>query len=259
MADTADFVSVLNIALPQPNGPAGEGDDELRNIKRALQNTFPGDPEGDHTEETPDEYDAPVTVGPRYLSALPAVFAALDERITDIEELPGFELDGRPMPPGGIIMWSGSTESIPSGWYLCDGTNGTPDLRDRFIVGRGSTFASGPGAAVTVSGSAGAHNHSVTVSGTALTVAQLPDISSALEINMDASSQSDTHTELTRVTRGRPGGTTTWTTSPIRVTGMTGATHTHTATPVAADAHTHTVDPVPVHYALAFIMAAPLS
>jgi len=34
-----------------------------------------------------------------------------------------------------IIMWSGSIASIPSGWVLCDGTNGTQDLRDKFIVG----------------------------------------------------------------------------------------------------------------------------
>lgn len=39
------------------------------------------------------------------------------------------------LPSGVIVMWSGS--SIPSGWALCDGTNGTPDLRDRFIVGAG--------------------------------------------------------------------------------------------------------------------------
>ncbi len=32
-------------------------------------------------------------------------------------------------------MWSGSTANIPSGWALCDGNNGTPDLRGRFIVG----------------------------------------------------------------------------------------------------------------------------
>jgi microcystin-dependent protein len=45
------------------------------------------------------------------------------------------------VPLGGIIMWSGSTSTIPSGWALCDGTtsNGrqTPDLRGRFIVGAG--------------------------------------------------------------------------------------------------------------------------
>jgi len=39
------------------------------------------------------------------------------------------------VPKGSIIMWSGSIASIPSGWVLCDGTNGTPDLRDRFVVG----------------------------------------------------------------------------------------------------------------------------
>jgi microcystin-dependent protein len=44
-------------------------------------------------------------------------------------------------PVGGIIMWSGSIVSIPSGWLLCNGSSGTPDLRDRFIVGAGSTYA----------------------------------------------------------------------------------------------------------------------
>jgi hypothetical protein len=39
------------------------------------------------------------------------------------------------MPAGGIIMWSGTIATIPTGWYFCDGNNGTPDLRDRFIVG----------------------------------------------------------------------------------------------------------------------------
>jgi hypothetical protein len=44
-------------------------------------------------------------------------------------------------PVGGIILWSGSVASIPSGWALCNGSNGTPDLRNRFVVGAGSTYA----------------------------------------------------------------------------------------------------------------------
>ena len=40
-------------------------------------------------------------------------------------------------------MWSGVASAIPSGWYLCDGNNGTPDLRNRFIVGAGSTYQPG--------------------------------------------------------------------------------------------------------------------
>ena len=43
-------------------------------------------------------------------------------------------------PTGIIVMWSGSIVSIPAGWYLCNGANGTPDLRDKFVVGAGSTY-----------------------------------------------------------------------------------------------------------------------
>jgi len=47
------------------------------------------------------------------------------------------------IPSGGIIMWSGSIANIPSGFALCDGTNGTPDLTDRFVVGAGGSKAVG--------------------------------------------------------------------------------------------------------------------
>ena len=47
------------------------------------------------------------------------------------------------VPPGGIIMWSGSIGSIPSGYYLCNGQNGTPNLEDSFVVGSGNTYAVG--------------------------------------------------------------------------------------------------------------------
>lgn len=41
------------------------------------------------------------------------------------------------MMPGMIMLWYGSVASIPSGWTLCDGNNGTPDLRGKFIKGAG--------------------------------------------------------------------------------------------------------------------------
>jgi len=63
---------------------------------------------------------------------------------------------------GIITMWSGSIASIPIGWYLCNGSNGTPDLRNKFVVGAGSTYAvgdtGGSADAVVVS-----HTHSATV------------------------------------------------------------------------------------------------
>jgi hypothetical protein len=46
-------------------------------------------------------------------------------------------------PSGGIIIWSGSAAAIPTGWVLCNGSNSTPDLRDRFVVGAGSTYSVG--------------------------------------------------------------------------------------------------------------------
>ncbi|HTH47127.1 MAG TPA: hypothetical protein VMB21_06425 [Candidatus Limnocylindria bacterium] len=47
------------------------------------------------------------------------------------------------VPVGGIIMWSGSVASIPMGWHLCDGSANTPDLRNRFVLGAGSSYSPG--------------------------------------------------------------------------------------------------------------------
>jgi hypothetical protein len=41
----------------------------------------------------------------------------------------------RTVPVGGIIMYDGLIADIPAGWQLCDGTNGTPDMRNRFVIG----------------------------------------------------------------------------------------------------------------------------
>lgn len=50
------------------------------------------------------------------------------------------KIDNYLCPVGIITMWSGSVGTIPTGWALCNGQNGTPDLRDRFIVGAGSSY-----------------------------------------------------------------------------------------------------------------------
>ena len=72
---------------------------------------------------------------------------------------------------GMIILWSGSSGSIPTGWLLCDGTLSTPNLRDRFVVGAGSTYAvnatGGAADAVVVT-----HTHVATDTGHTHTIAQ---------------------------------------------------------------------------------------
>jgi len=81
---------------------------------------------------------------------------------------------GGTIPSGGIILWSGAANAIPTGWYLCDGQNSTPDLRNRFVVGAGDAYAvdatGGSADATLVShthgsgnlgtGNAGSHSHS---------------------------------------------------------------------------------------------------
>jgi len=59
------------------------------------------------------------------------------------------------IPVGGIIMWSGTIVNIPTGWALCDGSNNTPDLRNKFVIGAhsgggtGITSTAGPGFSIT--------------------------------------------------------------------------------------------------------------
>jgi hypothetical protein len=68
---------------------------------------------------------------------------------------------GTTIPTGVISLWYGSIGSVPTGWYLCDGANGTPDLRDKFVVGAGSTYSvaatGGSTDAIVVT-----HNHTAT-------------------------------------------------------------------------------------------------
>jgi hypothetical protein len=69
------------------------------------------------------------------------------------------------LPTGMILLWSGSIGSIPAGYLLCDGTNSTPDLRNRFIIGAGSTYSvnqtGGSADAIVVS-----HTHTATSTST---------------------------------------------------------------------------------------------
>ena len=60
---------------------------------------------------------------------------------------------------GVITSFSGGLGNIPPGWHLCDGSNGTPDLRDQFVPGAGSYFSVGD------EGGNVAHDHSFTSGG----------------------------------------------------------------------------------------------
>ena len=174
------------------------------------------------------------------------------------------------MPVGGIIMWSGTIATIPTGWALCDGTNGTPNLTGRFVVhadadssGTYNVGASGGSADVTLTASqvpqlagttdsqgahthsgsstasAGAHTHSYT-DNYVEQVAQIPGID--IDYNSNTFNQNGSRT-----------GTT-----------ASAGAHTHTLSITSDGAHTHTTtvnsgggsahENRPPYYALAYIM-----
>lgn len=51
---------------------------------------------------------------------------------TELDEVKKFAAS---IPVGAILPFAGRTQDIPAGWYICDGSNGTPDLRGRFLEG----------------------------------------------------------------------------------------------------------------------------
>jgi hypothetical protein len=78
-------------------------------------------------------------------------------------------------PRGIIVMWSGSMEEIPLGWSLCDGTKGTPDLRDRFVIGAGTSRHIGiRGGSYNHSHKQESHTHRVTLPRVRTNVVRIP-------------------------------------------------------------------------------------
>ena len=73
----------------------------------------------------------------------------INEKITNIKTNITALQDA--MPVGSIIMFNGKAEEIPSGWAICDGTNGTPNLIDKFIKGSNIAGSTGGASQVTLS------------------------------------------------------------------------------------------------------------
>ena len=146
---------------------------------------------------------------------------------------------GGAIPSGGIILWSGAADAIPSGFVLCDGNNNTPDLRNRFVVGAGSGSSysvddTGGAASVTLA-TANLPSHSHTVSGTTGNDSHSHTIQSSSSIGGG-----------TRVTSQNSTGNTASTTSD---------THSHSFSATTSDVGSGTAhENRPPYYALCYIM-----
>jgi hypothetical protein len=115
----AGSISELDPVNPDSNAPAGEGDDQLRQLKEVLLASFPA-LDGLITNSGATGSSGDVN---------PPDAATFSRLFTDVRFAAAAAI-----PKNGIIMFSGLESEIPTGWYLCNGSNGTPDLRNRFVL-----------------------------------------------------------------------------------------------------------------------------
>lgn len=158
------------------------------------------------------------------------------------------------VPVGFIGMWSGAANAIPTGWRLCDGTNGTPNLTDRFVIGAGNSYAVGATGgskdAVVVS-----HNHGGATGG-----------QSATHTHSGSTSVDGVHTHsgITRPGQILLDSDDVPFNQPVPGSTDPAGAHSHTFTTGGANSdHTHTIPTagvsgtnanLPPYYALCFIM-----
>lgn len=144
---------------------------------------------------------------------------------------------------GMIIMWSGTIATIPTGWVLCNGLNGTPDLRDRFIIG--ASQDSGGVARTNVTGSltqTGGSKDSIVVSHTHSATSSVTDPGHSHNANI--SNEILAGGPYSTVRPSSPGNIST----SVNTTGIT------VSTSVSSTGSSGTNANLPPYYALAFIM-----
>lgn len=188
-------------------------------------------------------------------------WAALDTLLNGVTQSEISLLKGATslVPSGVIMMWSGSVATIPTGFLLCDGTNGTPDLRSRFIVGAGSGYNPGD--------TGGADN-------VTLTTSQIPGHTHSFSASGTTSSDGVHNHDIKYADNDSGGGTGLYMAGETNAAGLRTSSYTsYTATESVQNdgAHTHTVsvsgttsttgadgshENRPPYYALAYIMKA---
>jgi len=164
---------------------------------------------------------------------------------------------GSGFPSGGIIMWSGTIATIPSGWYLCDGTNSTPDLRNKFIIaadaddaGVAKTTVTGTASQSggTKDGTLGSHSHTFSGSVDDKYISRITGNTSAGYDNPITINYAEGGAVSEDLTTGRDDGGN----RGIRVTGDIDSNSISGTTNTQGSSLTNTN--LPPYYALAFIM-----
>lgn len=102
---------------------------------------------------------------PAVVIATITILAILSTALQATDQTPAAgtsQLPAAGLPTGIIVMWSGQLNAIPPGWTLCDGSNGTPDLSNRFVLGVGAAeYQGSTGGSLTHKHRAGNHSHQI--------------------------------------------------------------------------------------------------
>lgn len=191
------------------------------------------------------------------------------EDATPNESATPSEIDAS-VPIGGIIMYSGDVLSLPAEWALCDGTNGTPDLRGMFIVGAGGAYTQGDtGGSETVTLTTAqmpvhthtgpSHSHSVG----SLTTNSTGSHSHALPYRTNDAVDHNHKGSTSSVAQGGTGAGENWSTTLTDINTLAEGSHSHTISGSTAAAGTGVTGSTgsgeahenrPPYYALAYIM-----
>ena len=161
VVDAVTYLTSLNLGSPLPVASGGTGSNTGANLESAVTGILPVANGGTGSNASTGTGSVVLAASPALTGTPTAPTASTGTNTTQIATTAYVLANG--VPSGAIMMWSGAVGAIPTGWYLCNGSNGTPDLRNRFIVGAGSTYSVGD-----VGGSADAivvsHSHTATSS-----------------------------------------------------------------------------------------------
>lgn len=218
--EAATTINELVEANPPGSDNRSQGDDHIRLIKGTLKRTFPN--------------------------------------VTNVVTSTHTQLNSIAQPgvlcfPGMIVMWSGTIETIPTGWKLCNGvgtisnTNPVPDLRSKFIVG--AIANSGSAYNIGQTGGAAEHTHTLTIAGHALTVDQIPGHTHTKTYSATVGGALNLGFVYNNANLYQAGGDSATGANGTFVTNSTGGGQAHTHTATAANASN-----IPPYFALAFII-----
>lgn len=122
--ETGSNISDLNELWPVKEDGISQADDHFRLIKNVLKNTF-------------SNVISPVLSSSTEINFLQGATSSIQNQINFLSSLIGSGSSGSIMI-GGIINFNGPLSSIPANWQLCDGTNGTPNMTNKFVYGTNS-------------------------------------------------------------------------------------------------------------------------